>query len=282
MTKTKATLTRIADSSRRDTVSLFDLLAQREARDRTHFFRIEGLRLFVKAMECGAEIQSAIVSASHSDTPAAQRALRYLQDHRIPTTHVSDECLARITQTEDPQGFAAIVRQRWESLADITPSADLCWVACESVRSPGNLGTIIRTGDSVGAGGVILLGKSTDPYAPLTVRASMGSIFAQRFIRSTFQNFATWKQQAGAHLIGTSPQGAYDYREVLYQRPTVLFMGSERKGLWPIHQSLCDELVRIPMAGSADSLNLAVAAGIMLFEIFRQNHPAPADLLRSG
>jgi TrmH family RNA methyltransferase len=273
MTKTKTYPTPNADSSRRDTVALFDLLAQRDTRDRTHFFRIEGLRLLAKAIDSGADIRAVILSPNHTTTPAAQRVLQTLLDRRIPITRVSSDCLERITMTEDPQGFAAIVRQRWESLADIDPAADLCWVACESVRSPGNLGTIIRTADSVGAGGVILLGKSTDPYAPLTVRASMGSIFAQRFIRSSFQNFAAWKERVGAHLVGASPNGARDYREISYQRPSVLFMGSERKGLWPVHQSLCDDLVRIPMAGSADSLNLAVAAGIMLFEVYRQAQP---------
>ena len=282
MTKTKAYSTPIADSSRRDIVSLFDLLAQREARDRTHFFRIEGLRLLAQALDRNADIRSAIICPAHIVSPTAHRVLQQLQERRIPITQISPECLARLAQTKEPQGFAAIVRQRFETLADIDPPADLCWVACESVQSPGNLGTIIRTADSVGAGGVILLGKSTDPYDPLTVRASMCSIFAQRFIRSSFQNFASWKERVGAHLVGTSPGGRCDYREITYRKPTILFMGSERKGLFPVHQSLCDELVRIPMAGSADSLNLAVAAGIMLFEIFRQHHPAPTDPHRSG
>jgi TrmH family RNA methyltransferase len=144
----------------------------------------------------------------------------------------------------------------------------LCWVALEAIHSPGNLGTILRTCDAVGAAGVILLGEAADPYDPATVRASMGSLFAQRLVRATPAELLAWKQRHGCRLIGTSPAGTVDYRELIYRPPMVLFMGSERHGLPAVHQTLCDEMVRIPMVGAADSLNLAVATSVMLYEVF--------------
>ncbi len=143
-------------------------------------------------------------------------------------------------------------------------------MALDQVHSPGNLGTILRTGDAVGASGLILLGDSVDPYDPACVRATMGAIFAQRLVRATAQEFAAWKRRSGVRLVGTSPHAAHDYRGVSYPARTVLFMGGERKGLSEERQRLCDDLVRIPMVGRGDSLNLAIATGVLLYEVFNQ------------
>ena len=143
-------------------------------------------------------------------------------------------------------------------------------MALDQVHSPGNLGTILRTGDAVGASGLILLGDAVDPYDPACVRATMGAIFAQRLIRVTAAEFAAWKCRSGCRLVGTSPHAARDYRAVSYPVQTVLFMGGERRGLSNERQRLCDDLVRIPMVGRGDSLNLAIATGVLLYEVFNQ------------
>ena len=180
----------------------------------------------------------------------------------------------RLSRAEEPQWIGAVVRQRWDTLpvAPSSPAATggLCWVALDQVHSPGNLGTILRTGDAVGASGLILIGDSVDPYDPACVRATMGAIFAQRLVRATPQEFASWKQGNDFRLVGTSPHAAHDYRAVSYPAQTVLFMGGEKKGLSDEQQRLCDDLVRIPMVGRSDSLNLAVATGVLLYEVFNQ------------
>jgi TrmH family RNA methyltransferase len=162
------------------------------------------------------------------------------------------------------------VRQRWEPLYRVDPADGLCWVVVETVQTPGNLGTILRTCDAVGAGGLILLRKETDPYHPAAVRASMGSLFTPRLVRTNFAEFVAWKQRHACTLVGTSPAAPVDYHGVDYASPVLLFMGWEREGISRDQQALCDVMVRIPMVGGCDSLNLAIATGVMLYEIFNQ------------
>jgi RNA methyltransferase, TrmH family len=171
---------------------------------------------------------------------------------------------------EGPQEIAAIARQRWEPLPETRLVAGLCWVALETVQSPGNLGSIMRTSEAVGGAGILLIGGAIDPYHPAVVRANMGTLFAQRLVRTSPAELAPWKQRHGGLVVGTSPGARTDYREVRYEPPVVLCMGWERQGLSRRVYTLCDVTVRIPTVGASDSLNLAVATGVMLYEIFNQ------------
>jgi TrmH family RNA methyltransferase len=180
----------------------------------------------------------------------------------------------RFSQAEEPQGIGAVVRQQWEPLYRVSPSDGLCWVVVDTIQTPGNLGTIIRTCDAVGAAGLILLDPKTDPYHPVAVRATMGSLFAQRFVRATLPELLAWKQRHRCLLVGTSPSAPADYDSIRYHPPVLLYLGWEREGISRDHQALCDVMVKIPMVGGCDSLNLAVAAGVMLYEIFNQQRVA--------
>jgi len=142
-------------------------------------------------------------------------------------------------------------------------------VALEAIRDPGNLGTIIRTADGVGANGVILIGTSCDPYAREAVRASMGSIFNVAIVRMRHERFLAWARAWEGDKIGTYLAAHEDFRAMVYREPTLLVMGSEGPGLSPAVAAACSRLVKIPMAGSLDSLNLAVATALMLYEIRR-------------
>jgi len=163
-----------------------------------------------------------------------------------------------------------VLRQQWETLADVTLRRAPGWVALDAVADPGNLGTIVRTADAVGAEGLILLGESTDLYDPAALRASMGAIFAQRLVRSDVASFVAWKQEQGVFVVGTSDSATTDYHRFSYPQPLVLLMGSERHGLTPQLQASCDVVVSIPMHGRSDSLNLAVATAVMLYELLNQ------------
>jgi TrmH family RNA methyltransferase len=181
-----------------------------------------------------------------------------------------------ISLKDGPQGLAAVVCQRWASLADIRPGRELCWVALNEAQDPGNLGTILRTGDAVGDVGVILLGSTTDPYDPAAVRASMGAIFSQRIVRATFAAFMWWAHEQHCSVVGAAGAASVDYQAHRYAAPFALLMGSEQHGLTAEQQAACDSVVRIPMVGGSDSLNLAVATSVILYEAFNQRRAAPS------
>ena len=177
--------------------------------------------------------------------------------------------LAKISRRDNPQTVLGVFEQKLTPAAAIRPKAGDVWVALEAVRDPGNLGTIIRTADAVGAAGVILVGDTVDPFSVEAVRATMGSIFAVPLARLTKADFAALAASWRGSVVGTHLSGKTDYRQADYQTPVLLVMGGEQAGLTQDVAALCNTLVKIPMAGKADSLNLAVATAVMLFEIRR-------------
>ncbi len=231
---------------------------------------MEGIRAVAQAIKHRVPIEALVACPKLLTHAAAQKLVRQQRRISTPVLEVTPEVMQHLDLVADSQGIGAVVHQQWEPLAGVRPKDELCWTALQTVHSPGNLGTILRTSDAVGGAGLLLLGESVDPYEPSCVRATMGSLFAQRFVRTTLTEFIHWKQRYRVQLIGTSPAGAEEYRSVRYRAPLTLLMGDERKGLPPDLQALCDHLVRIPMVGSPDSLNVAVATGVMLYEIFHQ------------
>jgi len=190
---------------------------------------------------------------------------------------VSAEVFERLSTKDGPQGLAAVVGQQWEDLRRVQPQSGRPWVALESVADPGNLGTILRTSDGAGGAGVILLDNSTDPYDPSAVRASMGALFSQKIVRATSQEFADWKLSTHCALVGTSDAAREDYHGFAYPDPLVVLMGSERQGLSEDLLRLCDVVVSIPMLGKSDSLNLAVATALVLYESLNHRRDRTKD-----
>ncbi len=183
---------------------------------------------------------------------------------------VSEKVIAAITRRDNPQMVVGVFEQKILSLSAIKPRGNEVYVALDRVRDPGNLGTIIRTADAVGAKGIILIGDTTDPFSLETVRATMGSVFAVPVARATEADFLTWRKGFSGLVVGTHLKGAVDYRTIAYgSKPVILMMGNEQQGLPDHLASACDKLARIPQEGRADSLNLAIATGVMLFEIRR-------------
>jgi TrmH family RNA methyltransferase len=201
--------------------------------------------------------------------------VRAQKQRGVPCLEVAPDVFRSLAFKDVAQGIGAVVHQRWERWKR---SRSRRWAdrgfALDGVQYPGNLGTILRTCDAVGGGGVFLLGHATDPYDPAAVRASMGGVFTQRLVRTRFDEFAAWKGQRGVTVAGTSPSAPTDYRTVPYRPPFVLLMGCERGGLSAEHQAACDVMVRIPMVGRCDSLNLAISTGVVLYEAFHQSRAA--------
>lgn len=246
-------------------------LRQRKERQASGLCYVEGLRIVTEALQQGAELETLLVAPELLVSKFGLELVQEARTRGFSVVEVSERVFKSFTLKEGPQGLAAVVRQRWHSLEAVSEEGTL-WVALSEVADPGNLGTILRTGDAVGAKGVILLDDTTDPYDPTAIRASMGAVFSQMLVRCSFQAFAVWKAKKGFPLVGTSDKAEKAYRQVKYPERLVLLMGSERHGLTEEQWKLCDEVVCIPMVGRSDSLNLAVATGIVLYEIFHQRH----------
>jgi RNA methyltransferase, TrmH family len=245
-------------------------LRNRHERDRSGLFFAESARVVAEAIRAGAEIEAVVVVAERLASQAERDVIAKARAAGASVLEVAADVYDSISFRGDPDSLAGVVRQHRDELP-ATPSGELSWVAVHEIQHPGNLGTLIRTSDAAGGAGVILTGQSTDPYHPVAVRGSLGAIFSQRVVRTTQGDFAAWARSYGARVIGTSPSGAADYREPAYTPPVVILSGNERRGLTPEQLALCDEVVRIPMAGAVDSLNLSVATGLVLYEIYRRN-----------
>jgi TrmH family RNA methyltransferase len=247
-------------------------LARRKEREQTGLFFVEGIRIVTEAVQTAARIDALVVAPALLKSEHALALVAAEQGRGTSILEVTREVFESISAKEGPQGLGAVVQQHWQALEDIDwpmPGA-LGWVALDSVQDPGNIGTILRTCDAVGIAGLILLANSADPFEPSAVRASMGAVFTQRLVRATWEEFATWKKQHHIPVVGTSGGAAQDYQNAGYPSPLVLLMGSEREGLSATQQAACDLLVRIPMVGRSDSLNLAVATAVELYEVFNQ------------
>jgi len=269
--------TPIITSAANPTVRRIRQLRTRRERERTGAYYVEGIRIVAQAVKSGADVELCAVSPQLLSSEYAWGVIETLRSDGVPVVELSPAAFGAISFKENLQGLGAVVRQRMEPLSEVELGDTLGWVTLDAVGNPGNLGAILRTCDAVGCEGVILLGHTTDPYHPSALRAGMGAHFAQRLVRAEFAEFAAWKRQHNFSVVGTSDAAETEYRAVEYPIPVVLLMGSERQGLSAEQQAVSDLLVRIPMVGTSDSLNLAVATSVVLYEAFHQRRAAQLD-----
>lgn len=245
-------------------------LALKKFRDQQNAFLAEGLKLVIDALDMGWTIKTLIFAKSKLGNPQIEQVAARTVAAGGDVLEVSEKVLSAITRRDNPQMVVAVFSQRFVALKDIRPADGDVWVALDRVRDPGNLGTVIRTVDAVGAKGVILVGDTTDPFSLETVRATMGSLFSVPIAKVSEDAFLAWRRGFRGLVAGTHLKGAIDYRSAKVDgRPLLLLMGNEQQGLPESLAQSCDVLLRIPQAGRADSLNLAVATGVMLFELRR-------------
>ena len=249
-------------------------LQHKKYRQDTGQFFIEGLRVVGEAIQTGAQIEAIITAPDLLISDFGKELLDHPGINNVETIEVTPEIFTSLAQKEGPQGIGAVINQNWEPLQDLKVQMDDFFVILDQIADPGNLGTIMRTAEAVGARGVILLGHSTDPFDPTSVKASMGAIFSLSLVKAQWQDVVAWCRDHRVILIGTSDRAEKEYRSVEYHRPLGLLMGSERHGLPQSLLDACDHTVRIPMEGRSDSLNLAVATGVMLYEIYHQTRKA--------
>ncbi|MBI5942994.1 MAG: RNA methyltransferase [Chloroflexi bacterium] len=236
-------------------------LRQKKARVESGLFLVEGIHHVGEAFEAGWEIESVLYASGQLTSPFAHDLISRLSFQPQPVTPQVMESLA---DKENPQGILAIARQRKNTLKDIKPFTRA--VALVSPQDPGNVGTILRTLDAVGADTLFLLDGGVEQYHPSVIRASMGTIFWKPMVQASFNEFVDWSRREKYQLIGTSAKADADYRSLTPQAPWILVLGNEQKGMTPEQTSACDVTVSLPMQGRVSSLNLAVAAGVLLYQ----------------
>jgi TrmH family RNA methyltransferase len=231
-------------------------------------FLAEGLRILTEAREAGVLPETLFYSeAGHPLVQAMIAATEAAGGEAIET---SADILHKISGKDNPQTVIGVYRAFDTALAGLDRSTAPLWIVAQALRDPGNLGTILRTGDAVGAGGLILIDDCADPFSVEAVRASMGALFTQRIATARWAEFLAWLRSGPAQLIGTSLGAVQDYQAPRYEKPAFLLVGSEQAGLPADYEAECDLLVKMPMLGKADSLNAAIATAVMAYEVINQ------------
>jgi TrmH family RNA methyltransferase len=249
-------------------------LRQRKARQETGLFLVEGIRHVGEAAEAGGWLQTIFYAPELLTSEFALQLIEQQSRQGVECFALSRAVFESLAEKDNPQGVLAIARQTQHSLDSFSPENFLWGVALVEPQDPGNLGAILRAIDAVGASGALLLDSSVDAYHPAVVRASMGALFWKPMLSASFGEFESWARQGAYHVYGTSAHAAQDYRQAgKFQQPCILLLGSERQGLSAEQAAACESLLRLPMRGRATSLNLAVAAGILLYHMLSDFEP---------
>lgn len=238
----------------------------------------EGGRLVHQGLDCGWKpgylaITEEGLSRPHLNNLAARAASMGARVMEVP-----EALLSQISGKDNPGAVVAAFQQQNRDLSSLTPAITSLWIGLYQIRDPGNLGTILRTADCIGAAGVILIGTCCDPYSVEAVRASMGAVFDIPFATADFQTFDSWRQSTGATLVAASVNGTKRHDALAFGGRTVILIGNEQAGLPEEIERVCDHLALIPMRAGADSLNLAQATAIMAYEAWRAHgYPGAAE-----
>lgn len=255
------------------TVKYLRSLRDKKHRRREGRFLAEGLRLLTDARESGKLPETLVMAASRDPHPLLSTLEEQVEAAGGEILEVTEDVLSKITGKDNPQAVAGVFAEFDSSLASLDRNSAPIWLVAQALRDPGNLGTMLRTGDAVGAGGLILLDHCADPFSVEAVRASMGAIFTQRVAQAGWEEFIGWLREGAGQLVAASLRDAQPYREAPYQAPCFILVGNESRGLPEEYEAACDLRVTMPMRGRADSLNAAVAAAILAYEVLAQLAP---------
>ncbi len=251
-----------------DRIKAIRALEMRKERKQTGLFVVEGAAILVTARDNGFTPKTLIYQTNMGQTGVHRGLIAGALEAGSDVLEVSDVVLSKLASKDNPQAMLGVFEQRWTARPKAAElKSESTWLALEEVRDPGNLGTIIRTADAVGASGIILIGNCCDAFAHETVRATMGSIFSMPLVRMGREEFLNWRASWPGDVVGTHLSAREDFRKAHVRGPALLLMGSEGPGLSESLARSCSKLVKIPMAGNLDSLNLAVATALALYQI---------------
>src|SRR5438270_2980107 len=252
------------------TVKRLRSLRDKKARRAEGLFLAEGLRILTEARDSGRLPEIVAFSAEGAKHPLAAEIIAATEAAGGDAIETTPDILAKMSGKDNPQMLLGAYRQPDTALERIDRTTAPLWIVAQALRDPGNIGTILRTGDAVGAGGLILIDDCADPFSVEAVRASMGAVFTQAVATARWPEFVEWLRSGESQLVGTSLKATHDYLDTEYRQPCFLLIGNEQQGLPTEYEAECDLLVKIPMASRADSLNAAVATAVMAFQIVNQ------------
>jgi TrmH family RNA methyltransferase len=241
-------------------------LRDKKHRRREAKFLAEGLRLLTDARLAGLLPEMLVMARGRESHPLLAVLEAAVAAAGGDVIEMDEAVLAKVTGKDNPQAVAGVFAEFDTSLARLDRSAAPIWLVAQAMRDPGNLGTMLRTGDAVGAGGLILIDDCADPFSVEAVRASMGAIFTQQIARAGWSEFIAWLKAGEGQLVAASLRDATPYRNAPYRAPCFLLVGNESQGLPVECEDACDLRVTIPMLGRADSLNAAVAGAVLAYE----------------
>lgn len=252
------------------TIKRLKSLREKKHRKREGHFLAEGLRILAEALDAGKTPKLLVVVEDTELHPLAQKIEQATFEAGGEVIETSEAIIAKLSGKSNPQSIIGIYEDHPTPLAELNRSDADIWLVAQALRDPGNLGTILRTGDAIGAGGLILVDDCVDPFSVEAVRASMGAIFTQKIAQAPWDDFIGWLRQGDGQLVGTSLNTDKDYQSIQYASPTFLLVGNEAQGLPEDYEGACDILVKMPMMGKADSLNAAIATAVMGYEVLNQ------------
>ena len=258
---------RVVTSFGNDTVKLIRSLRDKKARRESGLFLAEGLRILTEARDSGLLPEIIAFAPAGAAHPLAAEIIAATEAAGGEAIETSPDILAKMSGKDNPGLILGAYRQPSTDLAAIDRAASPLWIVAQALRDPGNIGTILRTGDATGAGGLILIDDCADPYSVEAVRASMGAVFTQGIATARWDEFLPWLRAGRGQMVGTSLRTTTDYLDATYEQPCFLLIGNESQGLPAQYEAACDLLVKMPMLGRADSLNAAVAAAVMAFHV---------------
>jgi TrmH family RNA methyltransferase len=233
-------------------------------------FLAEGLRILTEAREAGVLPEMLFLAPEGAGHPLAQELIAATEAAGGEVIATSADILSKLSGKENAQTLIGVYPEHPTPLDRIDRASAPIWIVAQALRDPGNLGTILRTGDAVGAGGLILVDDCVDPFSVESVRASMGALFTQKIVATRWDLFIPWLRAGPGQLVGTSLRTETDYQDARYTAPTFILVGNEAQGLPADYEAACDLLVKMPMRGKADSLNAAVATAVMAYEVLNQ------------
>lgn len=245
-------------------------LREKRHRRESRQFLAEGLRILTEALESGRVPRLLFFAGQSGAHPLVRALVEAVEGGGGETVETTPDILSRLSGKDNPQSVVGVFDEFGPALDHLDRSASGIWLVAERLRDPGNLGTMLRTGDAVGAGGLVLVGECVDPFSVEAVRASMGALFTVPVVRTEWEPFVGWLRSGPGRLVGLSLDADRDYRAVRYDAPTFLLTGNEAQGMPDAYAAECDVLVKIPMLGKADSLNAAVATAVMTYEVLAQ------------
>ncbi|GAA0334034.1 RNA methyltransferase [Sphingomonas oligophenolica] len=251
-------------------------LREKRHRREEGLFLAEGLRILTEARESGRLPEYLFFARDSADHKLVRTLIADVEAAGGEAIETVPDILSKLSGKDNPQAVVGVFAEFATSLDALDRNAADIWLVAERLRDPGNLGTILRTGDAVGAGGLILIGECVDPFSLEAVRASMGALFTVPVVQAEWGAFLRWLRAGPGQLVGLSLDTDSDYRSATYVSPTFLLTGNEAQGMPADYAAACDLLVKIPMLGKADSLNAAVATAVMAYEVLAQRRADPS------